>query len=118
MLLAMLLVLGAFVVVSLGSASIEGGDVDGIFPIFAGILMGAIAMVLAYNSGTGRVCCADLQKNAIYATVSSAAVDGKYVVVTRLQSGNGELHAYLLPKDPPKMFKATGNEADPFVPFP
>jgi hypothetical protein len=117
---ALVTMLVALVVVGLGAVLFfPWGEGSGIAVIVLGLLLGLISLNVAYDAGVGNVLNRNLRKNAIYVTLSSVAVgNGEYAVITRLQSGDGELRASLVSEDPPKMFKATGDSKKPFLPFP
>lgn len=74
------------------------------------ILAGSVRL---YEHGVGRLGLNEksLKSNAVYETLSSVRDDGKYIVVLR---NDGKRIAYLLEKDPPSLFKYTGNPSDPY----
>jgi len=113
-----LLVVGAFSVAMLNSFAEEGDGKDNVvlctLLIFVFLGMGAF---VAHESGTGKLSAYPLDQNAIYETLSSAPDGaGKYAVI--LKGQDGSLSAYVLAQDPPKMFKYTGDEKNPYQPFP
>ena len=115
--MAILLMVLAFLVVTLSVFAIINENPDGLFGIVLGIIVTCLSLRAAKDDGIGKILYGDLEKDAIYVTLSSAPADnGKYAVICRLQ--NGELHAYLLDQNPPKVFKATGGKLRPFQQFP
>ncbi|MEK7463372.1 MAG: hypothetical protein AAB621_03365 [Patescibacteria group bacterium] len=118
--IALVLVIGFFCAISAGvemekaDHKGDGSIANGTSLVFA-LLFIVAGSIMMYFHGVGKLLVLgdfiDLKPNAVYETLSSVQDDGKYIVILR---NDGQRIAYLLEKDPPSLFKYTGNPSNPY----
>ncbi len=110
--------LGVFLLGLLAPSLYYGGQKnEGYSLFFLGIFFTAMSLGFTYRCGTSNLkTFDDLKTNEIYEVASSVPEKGKWAVILRNQDGN--LLAYILTQNPPKVFKKTNDRKNPYQPYP
>lgn len=86
--------------------------------LLAAVLIGVFSLATSADSVIGELDKRTPPKG-IYSVVSSTQIKEGYAVTTRMDSGDNNVHLYLLKMDPPKRFKSSGLEReDAIQPYP
>ncbi|MDE2001022.1 MAG: hypothetical protein KGI60_00460 [Patescibacteria group bacterium] len=104
---AILALLTTVAITMLATLYINEGEVFlGVLYAAFAVTVGCSALTIARRAGAGHPDT-DLLPPGIYSVLSSVKTKNGYAVVTRMDSGNGSVHMYLLKTDPPKHLKST-----------